>query len=282
MVEPSATEMGLTRRQLLMWIEHALDPLDPHNNMAMTYEIAGPVDADRFRMAFEHVVRSTEALRTIFHAKDGEASQSFPEATVIRHEYVDLTGVGLQAWMNARILRPFDLSVRAYDSVLLRAGPSSFVWYLCQHHIITDGWSFSLIYHRVEDAYRRLATENSPVSRGPQFSAYVGFELKFRASPAFDAGLEYWRTKLLPPPPALSFYGRSNPGGAHRLHRKTLTLDASRTAQLWKHIEHPDIFILSSPLSRLVVLLTVLTAYLSRITGESDITVAVPMLNRGR
>ncbi|MEO1334403.1 MAG: amino acid adenylation domain-containing protein, partial [Myxococcota bacterium] len=280
-----ADEVGLTRRQLLMWIEHTLDPLDPHNNMAMTYEIAGRLDLDRFRRAFEYVVRTTEALRTVFVNDGQEVAQSFPESHSVQYEYVDLSDEqpsGVQAWLDARVLQPFDLSERAYDAVLLRTGPDAFVWYFCQHHIITDGWSFALIYHRIEDTYRRMATGAELPSSGPQFAAYVGFENKFRSSSAFDAGVEYWRNKLLPAPPALSFYGQPNPGGAHALHRHTFILDADHTDGLWRHAEHPDVFVLSAPLSRLIVLLTLVTAYLTRITGESDITIAVPMLNRGR
>ena len=58
--------------------------------------------------------------------------------------------------MRQRSTDRLDLETCLFDSALLKLAPDTFVWYLNQHHLITDNWSVSLLYRQLQDYYGQL------------------------------------------------------------------------------------------------------------------------------
>lgn len=282
-----AEASGLTQAQSLMWTGQQLSPDTPLYNMVLAFRIAGPVDIPAFRSAFAALVDGTDALRTVFPAVDGtpqrEVLASSPNDLVI----IDLTAQpdpesAYSAWASVDAAAPFDLSTCLYRSALIKLAPDQFIWWLAQHHLITDGWAVAIVYRRMEELYRAavagaLATQSNAY---PAFDAYADYERRFRQSETFKEAKEYWETRADPDLGVPTFYGVAAPTpGSTRTDRITTDLGPERGASL-NALTAADGTGLMSGMSLFSVFATALFASLARISGQRDLAVLAPSHNR--
>lgn len=143
----------LTRLQREVWASQRLHPNAPVANMATAHRLSGAIEPDRFVLAFDAVVRASDALRTVIDTAGpvavGQVLAS-PRATT---DVIDVSPSDLDAWMVERVSVPIDATRCGYDSVLIRHGDADWTWWLDLHHVVTDGMSQSLVYSATERAY---------------------------------------------------------------------------------------------------------------------------------
>jgi len=183
---------GLTASEQLIWTGQRLDPTAPLYNMALAIEIAAPVDVPAFVAAFQRLVRETDALRSSFIEVDGH-----PRRVVMRDvpAHVELLclaerdhdDASLMRLLEARTRRVFALDGVLFDCCLIERRPDRFVWYLNQHHLITDAWSVGVLHRRMAALYENAA--DRPV---PQFDAFEAYQRSLRGSARLTRALAYW------------------------------------------------------------------------------------------
>jgi amino acid adenylation domain-containing protein len=271
----------LTHRQLLIWAEHKLAPAVPANNMVMTFEIRGALSPERFESAFRAVVDGSDALRLVVEEKDGAPRQRVLEAVDFEIPVVDLCkeedpALASRHWIAARGARPFDLAGRLFDTALIQLRPERWLWYLCQHHIITDATSFSLIYQRTAQAY---AAPSAARRVWPSFLDYLAFEEGYRGSNRARIAAEHWSQKLARPVEPLDLYGRSLPAPTAVLQRVSRDLGVERSRAL-QAIARDEVRAATPDLSGFVVFVALLAAYLHRVSGSSLVSIGTPYQNR--
>ncbi|WP_285742219.1 non-ribosomal peptide synthetase [Lentzea sp. NBRC 105346] len=148
------------------------------NNTAVGVRLTGPLDVDRLQTALTALAGRHDALRTTVH----DDMQVIAPTADLR-----LRVVG-EAELTDVLATPFDLRTGPLTRVLLvRLAPDEHVLVLNQHHIVTDGWSVSLLLEELAALY---AGEELPES-GLQ---YPDFALWQQDQP--EPSLEYWRHRL--------------------------------------------------------------------------------------
>ncbi|NNF11488.1 MAG: amino acid adenylation domain-containing protein [Acidimicrobiia bacterium] len=263
---------GLTRAQELIWASQRMRPEAPLYNMAFRWDIAAALDEDRFVSAFGRLVESSDALRTVVSEGHGVAVQHVLAAVDFQLPVVDLTGhadpeAEASRWLHAACRRPFDPAKRLFDAALLRLGREHYVWYLNQHHVVTDAWSSALLYERMELLYR-TSGETSPEPM-PSYSEYVAVESAAAVAPVDGSR-----------PPAPALYG-SRPELAETANeRRSVQLSDDQTAALTDLARHPDLRALTPELSMFRLLATALFAYIHRVSGQTRISIGAPAHNR--
>ncbi|MEM8745968.1 MAG: condensation domain-containing protein, partial [Actinomycetota bacterium] len=136
----------LRRNQGLIWASQSLFPEAPVANTTLTFEIDGAIDTERFVAAFDRVVRSSTALRSVIVETENGPAVAVRSEPPAPTEVVDLPLDRLDDWAADRMSIPLAMDRCGYDSVLVRHGPERSTWYLCVHHVITDAWSSALIF----------------------------------------------------------------------------------------------------------------------------------------
>lgn len=289
---------NLTRSQLLLWMGQQFDPDAPLYNMAMTFDIDGPVDVDAFRRAFDAVVAGSDALRTIVTTEmDGSG---VPQRTVLPAISYELPVLDFslapqpdtvcRAWVAERARQRLDLGERLFDSALLKLGAERFVWYLNQHHLITDAHATALLYARVAECYAAAAagTLDAPPPL-PPFDAYAEYERAYRQSAAHARAQAYWQEKLSKPWSPTQLYGAGGGAGgggqSGRTERVLCHLGPERTARLRAIAARPDVRGLTPELTLFNIFAALLFAYLSRVGGQREggparLRVGAPVHNR--
>lgn len=142
--------------------------------------LAGDIDMEAFRVAWEHTVDSSAILRTRIVPIHGTFMQA-----VFKNDFSweDTTGLTIKQYLaNAEKFR------MGYGSKLSRyalLSPNCFVWTV--HHAVVDGWSLSLLLDRVRKIYLRVQT---PAIR--PFSSFIKYTME--ASDA--ASTAFWAEQL--------------------------------------------------------------------------------------
>ena len=277
---------NLSRAQLLMWLGQELDPDVPLYNMIQTFRIEGRIDPVAFASAWRALVQQTDALRTTVIAPDGVPRQVVrndldPEVAIVDLRADPRPDLAAERWISERKVRPLRLDRCLWDTALLQLSDDEQVWYLCQHHLITDGQSFALTYRYLAECYR-LALDGrlDQMSTPPAYADYLRYERQCRSNGSTAKGLEYWRAKVAQPKPAASFYGRTAAGRTARTDRLVLDLGGHRSARLRQVARGPAFASLSEDLSLHTLWTTVLVAALHRITGQSALRIGTPFLGR--
>ena len=273
----SSDSFPLTRRQTLMWMDHRLHPHLPYHNVAHTIRLGGPLDRDRLAAAYRNTVAEIDQLR--LQIDPGTPVQRIlPDIdAAARIDRVDLRAHPgeLDDWLAQRVAKPFDFSRPPIDVALAELGPEDHLFYLGQHHIVTDGVSFLNIVDQMADHY-----SGRPTRARPPYRDYVALEAAYQASPRAAKAAKFWERKLAGGVPPLRYYGRARRTGTLAVERTPVPLGIERTRRLARVAESTEIKLLGPDFSRLVALTTAIFAFLYRTTGNRELAIGTPIANR--
>ncbi|MDD9933657.1 MAG: amino acid adenylation domain-containing protein [Myxococcales bacterium] len=283
--EPS-DRTALTQRQFLMWLGHDAAPEFPASNMLMSFILDGAIDQEAFVVAFQRLVDSTDALRTVVVTQAGRPYQRVLDTLAVSIDMVDLTAhsdpmAAYRQLRDRRSTRAFDLERCCFDTALVRLGPQRYVWYLCQHHLITDGTATSIIYRRMSELYaEQLGGATVDTDRWPRFADTLTSFQKYVGSKQHDRDEAYWRPKLKQATQPLRFYGEPQTPSSYYIERESLPLGPARSARLRELGSAEELEGMTPEIRMWVLVQTALFAYLYRVGGETDLAIGAPMRNR--
>ncbi|MBQ0963378.1 amino acid adenylation domain-containing protein [Streptomyces sp. RK23] len=273
---PPVTPLPLTAAQSGMWFAQALDPLSPAQNTAECLEIDGPIDAELFAAALRRVTSEAEALRVVRVEDTPEGPRQYVADRVELPLTVreSATGAQAEAWMRADLAEPFDLRRGPlFRHALFRVGPDRWLWYQRIHHLVMDGYGYSLLVRRTAEVYSALVRGAEPAPRPfGTLADLVADDAAYRASPAFEADRAHWADAFADRPQAPRLAGRGALPSRTFLRRgarvspeatRRLRDLAARLRATW-----PDVLIAAQAL------------YTSRVTARRDVVLGLPMMGR--
>lgn len=259
------TAAPLTWAQHFVWSGQQILQDQPHYNQAYCVDLHGALDMDRFRAAFERLVAETDALRLVFEA--GETVEQRDSGAGPELEMVTVADrAAAQVWMEARGLEAFDLAQSATRAALISISNTHHVFFIAQHHIVTDGVAAGLILERLGAAYSA-----AEASDGASFIALAPDLAPSNPVNAFDAASEIEPMRL---------YGREAGIGGAEKHVIALDFGAARLARLKACALSPDFRALTPLMATQNIVAMLVAGWLSRITGQSAVAFASPQHNR--
>jgi NRPS condensation-like uncharacterized protein len=140
-----------------LWFLDQLEPNSPAYNIPVRVRISGLLNLDALELSLREVIRRHESLRTSFVKKNGEAVQVVSDGkafTLPLMNLQDLTqeqqSIEAQRLTEEVAQQPFDLAegllIRA---CLLRLSNTEHSALLTVHHIVSDGWSMTVLLREV-------------------------------------------------------------------------------------------------------------------------------------
>ncbi|CAL9383898.1 Linear gramicidin synthase subunit B [Streptomyces sp. enrichment culture] len=253
-------------------------------NEPMAFRIRGPLDRVLLGRALDIVVARHETLRTRFVDVDGEVRQDVgsPEAGfALRVE--DLGGAPdaeaqLAAHQREECETPFDLCRGPLArGRLIALAPADHALLLTLHHSVSDGRSGQIMMQEVSALYGALVRgEEQPLPPLPeQFAAHCRRRRAWATGPEAAAQAAFWEEYLAGAPPLLALPADRPrpPRQSHEGDRLHVRLDADLTAALR----------VTARAERCTLFAAVLAGWhilLSRLTGETDSVVGIPVEGR--
>ncbi len=191
----------LTPLQHAMLYAHMKAPADTLYHVQLQLRLQGDIAPQKVKETWSRLTAHYPALRTCFRW----AGIDQPVQIVLKEhepvfEYYDLAGQdeqtqseSLQQMGQDNLDRPFRLEEVPLRLLLCRTSEREAVLYLCNHHILFDGWSNGILLRAFLDGYEALTTEQPfGVQPGADFKQYIKW-LQLRDK---EADRSYWSEAL--------------------------------------------------------------------------------------
>ena len=273
--EGSSGPLSLSQRQSLIWLDSQLFPASHLSNLFLLIEIHGELDCDRMQKAWKDTVQDFDALRIQILRDEPKQIYSAADTTLPCIPVSD--DAELKRWVDERSAEPLGPGGKLWEAALLRLGPEKHAFYLCQHHIISDGLSIINLFHRLSTRYAGdLPTEPR------DFTEYLDSEATYLASKKAQKDSAYWKEYLQDPPPPIQLYGNERSDASIGLSRSRLQYDETLTQRLRDLTQHESFAAVVPAISRIIAATTAFVAFLSRACGNSEILLGLPYGNRPR
>jgi hypothetical protein len=271
---------NLTGRQFLIYAGQRLHPgLALYNSV---YAINWPgMDLQRFKLAWQTLVDSCDALRTVVDEVNGVPQQRVVPPFATEVDCVRLPQDleperAIKVWINERLRRPLVLSKRVFDTALLRTGEHEYHWFLHIHHIVVDGAAVQILIRRITELYLDVRKSADVPA---QFSEYAAAACALRQSEQYKVDQSYWQTVLKDLPETPRFYGVD----AYRStvqERVVLSLDVTTSALIRSIARSLATSSLSEHAAIANLFNAAFAAYLHRVSGSEQVSIGVTFHNR--
>ncbi|WP_375743996.1 non-ribosomal peptide synthase/polyketide synthase [Corallococcus interemptor] len=282
-VQDRSRPLPLSFAQQRLWFIDQLQPGTSLFNVPMAVRLEGALDVAVLERALREVVRRHEVLRTTFREDVSGPVQVVSPEPVLTLEHRDLQGSPPdEAWRLAReaAAQPFDLAKGPLlRALLLTSTPGEHLLVVVVHHIVSDGWSMTLLVREVALLYgafaRGQAVPLPPL--GVQYADFGVWQREWMQGPRLEKQLDYWKRQLAGVPSALElptdFPRPSERDGRGARHDVLLPRELTDALKALAQQEGASLY---------MALLTGWQLLMARYSGQEDVTVGSPMAGRTR
>src|SRR5215510_5635543 len=203
----------LSFAQQRLWFLQQMNPQSPIYNMPVASRLLGKLNVKALEQALNEIVQRHEVLRTTFQMVDAQPMQVISPRAALVLPLVDLTYLpefarDTEAHRLAveNLRQPFDLvNGPLIRAALLRLNVEDHVLMLAMHHIISDGWSISVLVNELAALYNSLSigAPSELPNLHIQYADYAQWQRSWLTGKVFDVQLDYWKMRLEGAPPIL-------------------------------------------------------------------------------
>jgi amino acid adenylation domain-containing protein len=281
--------LPLSLAQQRLWFLSQLDrDASAAYHIPAALRLTGKLDVTALRTTLDRIVERHESLRTRFVTVDGVPYQQIDsegDGFELRREDLRALPAEKRDAAVARIAaaeaaEPFDLGVGPLiRGRLLTLADEEHVLLITQHHIVTDGWSLSILVREVAALYTAFRrNERDPLPPlAIQYADYAQWQRNWLGGEELSRQVGFWREQLTGAP-ALLELPLDHPRPAMQTHTGSsvpLALSPELTASLRAFSQRHGVTLFMTLLSAWGLLL-------SRLSGQQDVVVGTPVANRQR
>ena len=277
----------LSFAQQRLWLIDQMQPGSFGYNMPSAFRMKGALDVRILEHSLNEVMQRHETLRTSFHVlEDTQPVQVIAAQATFSLPCIDLQHLPESERETAAMRlaieeaqSPFDLTKGSLlRGKLLRVGAEDHILLLTTHHIVSDGWSISVLSREAIMLYAAFSqNQPSPLPElSIQYADFAAWQRDWLQGERLEKLQTYWQKSLeampaleLPtnhPRPELTSYRGAN---------LATSFSPALTDQL-------KAFSQSEGISLFTTLLTGFMTVLLRYTGQPDIVIRTPVANRTR
>ncbi|HNB70728.1 MAG TPA: amino acid adenylation domain-containing protein, partial [Acidobacteriota bacterium] len=277
--------LPLSFSQLRTWFMEQLEPSEP---LTGGVRLQGKLDLMVLERCFVEIIERHEVLRTSFETVNGQPIQVIHRTLRFQIEVINVQDAASPEERRARIeeflaregRKPFQLTTGPLLRVaLIQLAPESSILFFAVHHIISDGWSLEIFGRELALLYRAFSKgEPSPLRPLPiQYADFAVWQRSWLQGDVLKAHLNYWREQLTGAPAVLELpTDAPRPEvWAYRGMRETHTFSKTLTEKL-KTLSQ------ATGVTMFMTLFAGYTMLLSRLSGQEDLLVGIPVTNRTR
>ncbi|QAU34548.1 non-ribosomal peptide synthase/polyketide synthase [Janthinobacterium sp. 17J80-10] len=276
----------LSYAQQRLWF---LDRYEENSNfyhMPSVLKVVGNVDAAALEKAFVALIARHEVLRTNFIAQDGRGLQKIHPTLEWSMATVQLQGDNLEemeADLATHVEQQLNTSFRLESDALLRAvlyrlSGDEYRLFINMHHIVSDGWSITVLIREVSALYAAFVSGQAPQlpPLPVQYADFSAWQIEHLQGAVLAQQGGYWSEKLRDQATLMLPLDFERP--------KNQTYNGDRIAFA---IEPGLLAALEDMSGRhgATLFMTMLAAFnvmLSRYSGDTDISIGTPIANRVR
>jgi amino acid adenylation domain-containing protein len=279
--------LPLSPAQEKLWILHQLDPELPIYNESLLFRLVGQLDIVVLEQSLNEIIKRHEILRTSIVVADGQPIQVIAPTQTITLPIVDLQELPeaereakAQQIANRSSSEPFNLAeAPLLRGLLIRLKENEHIMLLTMHHIISDGWSWRVLFRELSTLYQAYLVGNpSTLSELPiQYADFALWQRQRSQEPELETQRRYWKQQLNGASPMLEL-PTDYPRPAVQTFRgkcEAIVLPQSLSSELKSLSQREGVTLF-------VLLLAAFNTLLYRYSSTEDILVGTPVANRIR
>ncbi len=285
MTEPEVFIFPMSFAQERLWFLEQLRPGISAYNLPIPFRVKGALDDTVLEKALRKIVSRHEILRTTFDQIGDDLVQLVAPDFQFKLRKHDLKSVAETErekkvnWLvHEEVRHGFNLqSGPLFRATLYTVSDEDHVLLFNMHHIVADGWSFSVILRELRECYESYSHGREPELKDlpVQYGDYAHWQNEFSSTTEFKSRLQLWTGKLADAPQHLDLpIAKPRPGNpSYDGAVDTLLLPDGLTTALKKlgQIQGSTLF-----LTTMAAFKTLLFIY----TNESDVVLGSPVANR--
>lgn len=265
---------NLTNPQKSIWLTNTFYQSNNLSNLGGSLLIHQKVDFDKLDKAINLFIKKNDGMRIAFELRNGTPYQYIQEYIYKKLPvYTVESKEELIKLENYFINTKFNLSESfLYEFKLIKFKNGTGGFNITIHHLIADAWSISLLLNEIINIYSKLI-KNEDISEelNPSYFEYIETEQKYLESEKFKKDALFWQDTFNDCPTCVSFSQNNSQNMSQTANRKIFSLNNSK--EIIEFCKNNDISVFT-------FLMTVYSLYLHRITGNKDIIIGSPILNR--
>ncbi|UGQ48158.1 non-ribosomal peptide synthetase [Massilia endophytica] len=282
---PEEERRSLSFAQQRLWFLAQMEGGSKAYHVPLALRLHGKLDTAALRHALNRIVARHEALRCSFHEQQGHPVLRIEEHAAFTLAQHDLRAHAQPQSELQRLLReeadaPFALETGPLiRGRLVQLAEDDHVLMITLHHIVSDGWSLTLLVRELNALYGAFAAgQADPLPPLPlQYADYAAWQRRLLQGETLETQVSYWRQALDGAPALLE-----------------LPLDRPRPAEQSYHGAFVD-FELDEATTRglkalsarhgttlFMTLLAGWSVLLARLSGQDDVVVGTPVAGRSR
>ena len=274
----------LTPMQYAMWVSCQFGGVQAYN-MPMAIEISGVLQIEKFKEAFDAVVKKYDVIRSEFIINDElEPRQVFKKASTFTYnfEYVELKEVDIETYLDNIFNNKFELSKSPLFRVgIIKVGPKKSTFYLNVHHLIGDGWSMELIFKNLITNYYTLVVNGEINQERPdiQYKDFASWVTNNKKSELFLTNKYFWKNVFKTPHShiKLPIQKENYQNTAGKINFNGSSVDRELTSNFSDKI---DSFCMDNHISPFNFFLSSLKVLIHYYTNINDIIIGTPVHGR--
>lgn len=272
-------DLPLTVYQERIWLLSQRAEKFPIHNLPMAFRLEGNLDVQVLEKTFNEIIKRHESLRTNFPLVN-----RLPIQRILSELHLSITAekvnqADIETTINKEAGKYFNLEKDALIRVkLLKLAENDHILIVTCHHIISDGWSLSVLLKEISTIYSSLLTKSS--LNLPELKInYRDFTLWHRQQqkqPEIKTSLlNYWENQLQDAPPLSEL-----PCDRPRVPLQTFKGNVQTFTIEPEVIKQIEIFRKETNTTLFMVLLAVFLILMHRCSEQDDIIIGSPIANR--
>jgi len=276
---PKQDYYDLSYAQKRLWIINQKEPLDTAYNMTGRIMLSGIVSLEVIQKTFKHLINRHESLRTCIKIMGGIPRQRIEDKIDFEVLFKDLDYVEekdkateLDEIYKRNTEHVFNLEeAPLFIAELVKLSNEQYELVLCMHHIISDGWSMSILKKEFTDIYeaykngRNLDLEPLRI----QYKDYATWQNKQIEDPSkMEAAKNYWLKQLKYEAPLLNISNKNQGTQVKDSVGAVYTIIIDKATK-----EKLKIVAKDKKTTLFIVLVAAFNIYLMDFTGQNDILI---------
>lgn len=265
----------LTHPQKRIWYIDKINTNSPLHNIGGCLSIYEVIDVEVIKEALNLVIRNNEGLRLRVLEKENETFQYIKEFQNEDIDFLDFSNYEnpqreQETWSNELFKKCFNLEdSKLYYFAIYKISEKEYGILLNIHHVISDGWSITLIQKQICDIYRKLMNKEDVDMVNYSYLDFIKDEEEYLNSERFIKNKNFWKDKFLDMPEKFLYKTSSSLEGK----RQCFNIDEELTNKIKKVADNKKC-------SLNTFFIVILLIYINKVTYKNDLVVGTPVFNR--
>ena len=278
-------EEGAGKMYDLSFSQERLWFLDQYEENSNTYHMPGllkfkgDLDREILRKTLKMIIKRHEVLRTNFVTEGDKTVQIVKSSDEVQIKEVDLADQSLDLLISEELQRAFNLETDDLLRIILYTKDTNEAYlFVNMHHIITDGWSISILIEELVTFYSSYKRGlEDPMSALPiQYGDYAVWQKEYLSGEMLQEKVAYWRKELEGVEPlALPTSYQRPTKQSYQGKKISFHISKNLTDSINQLSKKNDVTLF-------MTLLSAFSLLLSKYSNQEDVVVGIPIANRER